>query len=31
MENDLRGNENYFELMGGLSYRGCELPGVNCS
>ena len=22
MENDLKGNENYFELTGGSSYRG---------
>ena len=28
MENDLKGNDNYFELMGGLSYRRFELPGV---
>ena len=26
--NDLRGNENYFELAGGSSYRGFELPRV---
>ena len=26
MENDLKGNENYFELTGGSSYR--VLPGV---
>ena len=26
--NDLRGNKNYFELVGGLSYRGFELPRV---
>ena len=31
MENDLKGIENYFELMGGLSYRGFELPGVDCT
>ena len=31
MENDLKGNENYFELTGGSSYRGFELPGVDCS
>ena len=32
MENDLRGNENYFELTGGLSYRGFDkLLGVDCS
>ena len=30
MENDLRGIENYFKLMGGLSYRGFEPPGVDC-
>ena len=30
MENDLKGSENYFELTGGLSYRGSELPGVDC-
>ena len=24
--NDLRGNNNYFELAGGSSYRGFELP-----
>ena len=30
MENDLKGNENYFELTGGSSYRGFELPGVDC-
>ena len=30
MENDLRGNENCFELVGGSSYRGFELPGVDC-
>ena len=30
MENDLRGNENYFELTGGS--RGFdELLGVDCS
>ena len=28
MENDLKGN--YFELTGGSSYRGFELPGVEC-
>ena len=27
--NDLKGNKNYFELAGGSSYRGCELPRVN--
>ena len=26
MENDLKGNENWFELAGGSSYRGSELP-----
>ena len=30
MENDLKGNENYFDLTGGSSYRGFELPGVDC-
>ena len=30
MENDLKGNENYFELTGGSSYRGFESPGVGC-
>ena len=30
MENVLKGNENYFELMGGLSYRGFEVPGGDC-
>ena len=30
MENDLKGNENYFELTGGSSCRGFELPGVDC-
>ena len=30
MENDLKGNENWFELAGGSSYRGFELPGVDC-
>ena len=30
MENDLKGIENYFELTGGSSYRGFELPGVDC-
>ena len=29
--NDLKGNKNYFELAGGLSYRGFELPRVNYS
>ena len=31
MENDLRGIENYFELMEGSSYRGFELLGVDCT
>ena len=31
MENDLKGNENYFELAGGSSYGGFELPGVDCN
>ena len=26
--NDLKGNKNYFELAGGSSYRGFELPRV---
>ena len=30
MANNLKGIENYFELMGGSSYRGLELPGVDC-
>ena len=30
MENDLKGNENYFELTGGSSYGGFELPVVDC-
>ena len=30
MENVLKGNENCFELAGGSSYRGFELPGVDC-
>ena len=30
MENDLKGNENYYELKGGSSCRGFELPGVDC-
>ena len=29
MENDLKGNENYFELTGGSNYR--ELPGATGS
>ena len=28
MENDLKGSENWFELAGGSSYRGFELPRV---
>ena len=31
MENDLRGIENYFELMRGSSYRGFKLLGVDCT
>ena len=31
MENDLKGIENYFELTGGSSYRGFELPRVDCT
>ena len=27
-KNDLRGNKNYFESVGGSSYRGFELPRV---
>ena len=30
MRNDLKGIEIYFELTGGLSYRGFELPRVDC-
>ena len=30
MGNNLKGIENYFELTGGSSYRGFELPGVDC-
>ena len=30
MENDLKGNENYFELTGCSRYRGFELPGFDC-
>ena len=26
MENDLKGNENFFELTGGSSYGGFEFP-----
>ena len=28
MENDLKGNENYYELAEGSSFRGFELPRV---
>ena len=31
MENDLKGIENYFEVMGDLSYKGFELPGIDCT
>ena len=31
MESDLKGNENWFELGEGSSYRGFEFPGVDCS
>ena len=30
MGNDLKGIENYFELTGGSSSRGFELPRVDC-
>ena len=30
MENDLKGNENWFELAGGSSHRGFESPRVDC-
>ena len=30
LENVLKGNKNCFELVGGLSYRGFKLPGVDC-
>ena len=30
MENDLKENENYFELTGGSSYKGFELSRVDC-
>ena len=30
VENVLKGNENSFELAGGSSYRGFELPGIDC-
>ena len=29
-KNDLKGNVNCFELVGGSSYRGFELPGFYC-
>ena len=29
--NDLKGNKNYFELAGGLSYQEFELPRVKYS
>ena len=29
-ENDPKRNVNCFELAGGLSYRGFELPGLDC-
>ena len=31
MENDLKRIENNFELTEGSSYRGFELPGVDCN
>ena len=31
MGNDLKENENCFELAGGSSYRGFELTGVDCT
>ena len=31
MENDLKGNENCYELTRGSSYREFELPEVDCS
>ena len=31
MGNVLREIENYFELTGGSSYRGFELPGIDCT
>ena len=31
MENDLKGNENCFELTRGSSNRGFESPEVDCS
>ena len=30
MDNDLKGNKNYFELTGDSSYRRFELTGVDC-
>ena len=30
MRNDQKGIEIYFELTGGSSYRGFELPRVDC-
>ena len=30
MEKYLKGNVNCFELAGGSSYRGFELPGFDC-
>ena len=30
MGNDLKGIKNYFELTGGSSSRGFELPGGDC-
>ena len=31
MRNDLKGIGIYFELTGGSSYRGFELPRVDCT
>ena len=31
IENALKGNENCVQLAGGSSYRGFELPGVDCT
>ena len=31
MENDLKGNENYFDLIVGSICRGFELPVVDCT
>ena len=28
MENDLKGNENYFDLTGGSSYRGLDCKEI---